>query len=69
MFFAGLDADRVAGGNRSNRLAPFLDETAPFLDEQQLRCTVTVPVGPSARLELDEIDDDRLAAVLEEVCA
>src|SRR5687768_6045862 len=63
VFFVGLDCDGVAGRHVSNGLAPFLNQTAPFLHQQQLRCAVTVPVRAATGFELDEIDDDGLAAL------
>jgi hypothetical protein len=64
VFFVRLDCDRVTGRHLSNGLAPFLNQTAPFLYQQQLRCAVAMPVRAAPRLELDEIDDDGLAALL-----
>src|SRR5688572_10843906 len=64
VFFVGLDCDGVTGRHLSNGLAPFLNQTAPFLHQQQLRCAVAMPVRAPAGLELDEIDDDGLAALL-----
>src|SRR5687767_4295712 len=58
VFLVGLDCDGVTGGNLANGLAPFLNQTAPFFHQEQLRCAVAMPVGASARLEVHQIDND-----------
>src|SRR6186713_2074863 len=63
VFFVGLDADGVAGGNGARGLAPFLHQPAALLDEQQLRRGMAVPVGAASGLELDQVDNHGLAGV------
>src|SRR5918993_1322812 len=60
VLLVGLDCDGITSGNLSNRLAPFLNQTGPFFDQQQLRRAMPMPIGASTGLELDQIDDDRL---------
>ena len=56
VFFVGVDADGVAGGNGPDGLAPLLEEATAFFHEQQLRRAMSMPVGAPAWLELDQLE-------------
>src|SRR5205823_12604299 len=57
------EGDGVARLKLACGFTPFLNEATALFHQQQLRRAVRVPVCPTAGIELDEIHDDRLAAV------
>ena len=64
MLFPWLDHDNVARADVPGRLAPFLDANPPVDDQKPLGARVAMPVSPSARVELDAVDEDRNPAHL-----
>ncbi len=59
VLLAGRDHDGVASLNFLRRFTRLLHPHAAFDDEEPLRARMRVPVGPSALVELNEIDVDR----------